>query len=140
MIKAVIGGPETITLSEKIITFVEFSMVTPKDSNARSQDQYTQLILKGKIIPSVSSSAGEYSVGLDNWAAVTDDKIDAYRPVEVKVITSGVVLREYKLPHAFIVNYSVDYSDAEGTGVFTLRVRQKKDKTKAVAVEGGFAS
>jgi len=140
MIQATIGGPENITLSEKVLTSVEFSMITPEDSNARSTDQYTQLIIKGKIIPSVASAAGEPTVGLDKWAAVTDDKIDAYRPVTVKVIASGVIVREYKLPNAFIVDYKVDYSDVEGNGEFSLFVRQKKDKTKDVTVEGGFAS
>lgn len=138
MIQAVISGPENINLSEKILTSVEFSMVTPEDSNARSTDQYTQLILKGKIIPSVASALGEPTVGLDKWAAVTDDKLDAYRSVSAKVIASGVVLREYKLPNAFVVDYNVDYSDMEGNGEFTLLVRQKKDKTKDVAIEGGY--
>lgn len=140
MIQATIGGPENISLSEKILTGVEFFMVTPDESNARSTDQYTQLILTGKIIPSVASSDGEPTVALDKWAAVTDDKADAYRPVSAKVIESGVVLREYKLPNAFVVDYQVDYSDEEGNGVFVLKVRQKKDKTKDVAVEGGYAS
>jgi len=140
MIQATIGGPETITLSEKILTDAEFSVITPEDANARSTDQYTQLILTGKIIPSVASASEEPTVALDRWAAVTDDKVDAYRPVSVKVTQSGVILREYKFPHAFVVDYSVDYSDEEGNGMFKLQVRQKKDKTKDVAVEGGFAS
>ena len=140
MIQATIGGPENITLGEKILRGVEFSMITPQESNARSTDQYTQLILTGRIIPSVSSVDGEPTVALDRWAAVTDDKIDAYRPVSVKVTESGVVLREYNLPHAFVVDYSVDYSDDEGNGSFMLQVRQKKDKTKEAAIEGGYAS
>ena len=140
MIQATIGGPENISLSEKVLTSVEFSMITPEDSNARSTDQYTQLILTGKIIPSVGSADGEPTVALDKWAAVTDDKAEAYRQVSATVIESGVVLREYKLPNAFIVDYQVDYSDMEGNGAFTLLVRQKKDKTKDVAVEGGYAS
>jgi len=140
MIKATIGGPETISLNEKIVTSVEFSVITPEDSNARSTDQYTQLILQGKIIPSVASADGEPTVALDKWAAVTDDRADAYRPVSAVVIKSGVVIREYKLPNAFVVDYQVDYSDMEGNGMFTLLVRQKKDKTKDVAVEGGYAS
>ena len=140
MIQATISGPETISLSEKVLTSVEFAMITPEDSNARSTDQYTQLTLTGKIIPSVGSADGEPTVALDNWAAVTDDKIEAYRSVEVKVVESGVVLREYKLPNAFVVDYEVDYSDMEGNGTFSLFVRQKKDKTKDAAVEGGYAS
>jgi len=140
MIQATIGGPENISLSEKVLTGVEFAMITPDESNARSTDQYTQLVLTGKIIPSVASADGEPTVALDKWAAVTDDKVDAYRPVTATVTESGIVLREYKLPNAFVVDYQVDYSDEEGNGLFTLKVRQKKDKTKDVAVEGGYAS
>jgi hypothetical protein len=139
MIQATIGGPETINLSEKVLTDVEFAVITPEDANARSTDQYTQLTLTGRIIPSVASAEGEPTVALDRWAAVTDDKADAYRPVNAKVVESGVVLREYKLPHAFVVDYQVAYTDEEGNGLFTLLVRQKKDKTKEIAVEGGYA-
>jgi hypothetical protein len=140
MIKATIGGPENITLSEKIMTSVEYGMLTPDDSNARSTDQYTQLILTGKVIPSVSSAESEPTIGLDRWAAVTDDKAEAYRPVTVTVTKAGVVIREYKLPNAFVVSFEVDYSDTEGNGAFTLLLRQKKDKTRDVAVEGGYGA
>ena len=140
MIQATIGGPENISLSEKVLVGVEFAMITPDESNARSTDQYTQLTLTGKIIPSVASADGEPTVALDKWAAVTDDRAEAYRPVSVTVTESGVVLREYKLPNAFVVDYEVDYSDEEGNGLFILKVRQKKDKTRDVAVEGGYAS
>ena len=140
MIQATISGPETISLSEKVLTSVEFSMITPEDSNARSTDQYTQLILTGRIIPSVGSADGEPTVALDKWAAITDDKAEAYRNVAAKVVESGVVLREYKLPNAFVVDYQVDYSDMEGNGTFTLLVRQQKDRTRYVTVEGGYAA
>jgi hypothetical protein len=140
MIQATIGGAENIVLNEKVVTSVEFSMITPEDSNARSTDQYTQLVLTGKINPSVGSVDGEPTVALDKWASVTDDRADAYRPVTVRVIESGVMLREYKLPNAFVVDYEVDYSDLEGIGSFVLKIRQKKDKSKDATVEGGYAN
>jgi hypothetical protein len=139
MIRLSIGGSEKIELNEKVMTDVEFCMFTPEDSNARSTDQYTQLILKGRVIPSVSSSDGEPTVAIDRWAAITDDRADCYRPVTAQVVASGVVVREYKLPNAFVVDYEVDYSDVEGNGTFILTVRQKKDKTKDVVVSGGYA-
>lgn len=135
---SITGGSENIEINEKVMTYANFSLVTPADSNARSTDQYTQLILKGKIVPSVASVDGEPTVALDKWAAVTDDKLEAYRSVSVKVTEASVVLREYTLPSAYVVNYKVDYSDTEGNGLFTLQVRQKKDKTKDTTVEGGF--
>jgi len=139
MLQVTIGGPETIRLTEKIMQEVEYCMITPKDANARSTDQYTQLAIRGRIIPSVASAEEEPTVALDKWAAVTDDRPDAYRPVHAVVVQSGVTVREYNLPNAFVVDYVVDYSDEEGNGTFSLLVRQKKDKTKDVAVEGGFA-
>jgi hypothetical protein len=140
MIVATIGGPEPIELGGKIVNRLEFSVDTPSDSSARSTDQYTQLIMGGQINPSVGSADTEPTVAIDRWAAVPDDRIDAYRPVEATVIESGVVLRRYKLPNAFVVDYKVEYKDVEGIGVFTLILRQKKDETKKVTVEGGFAS
>jgi len=139
MIRAKISGSENIELSEKVMTDVEFSMFTPEDSNARSTDQYTQLVLTGKIIPSVSSADGEPTVAIDRWASVTDDSADCYRNVVAQVVMSGVVVREYRLPNAFVVDHMVDYSDEEGNGKFILKVRQKKDKSKDVKVEGGYA-
>jgi hypothetical protein len=138
MIQATISGAENVSLSEKVLTGVEYALITPEDSNARSTDQYIQLLITGRIIPSVGSADSEPTVALDRWAAVTDDKAEAYRSVSVKVVESGVVLREYKLPKAFVVDYKVDYIDKEGNGVFTLKARQKKDKSKDVAVEGGY--
>ena len=139
MIQAAISGTENVSMSEKVLTGVKYTLVTPEDSNARSTDQYIQIVLTGRIIPSVASADSEPTVALDRWAAVTDDKAEAYRSLAVKVTESGVVLREYKLPKAFVVDYKVDYADKEGNGVFTLKARQKKYKSKDVAVEGGYA-
>lgn len=140
MIKVSIGGSENIDLNEKVVTGVEFSIITPDDSNARATNQFIQLVVTGKIIPSVSSADGEPTVALDKWAAVPDGVADAYRSVTATVIESGVTIREYKLPNAFVVNLEIDYSDDQGIGTFTLTVRQKKDKSSAVTVNGGYAS
>jgi hypothetical protein len=139
MIQATISGTENVSLSEKALTGVKYELITPEDSNARSTDQYIQIVLKGRIIPSVASADSEPTVAIDRWAAVTDDKAEAYRSLTVKVVESGVVLREYKLPRAFVVDFKVNYADKEGNGTFELKARQKKDKSKDVAVEGGYA-
>lgn len=139
MIQATIGGTEKIVLSETVMTDIEFSMMTPQDSNARSTDQYIQLVLKGRIIPSVGGAVREATVAIDNWASVVDGDLDAYRPVTVRVIEAGIVVREYNLPNAFVVDYEVDYSDVEGNGKFMLKVRQRKDKSKDASIEGGYA-
>jgi hypothetical protein len=51
----------------------------------------------------------------------------------------GIVEREYNLPNAFIVDYAEDFDDAEGTGTFTLVMKQKKDLIERVTIEGGFS-
>lgn len=140
MIQAAIGGHEYISLNEKVLTSVEFSLITPEDSNARFVDQYAQLTLTGKITPAPVGAEEELILSLEHWAAVSDDRAEAYRPLMARVIESGVVLREYKLSDAYVVNYQVDYNDMEGNGTFILQVRQRKDRTKNVAVEGGYAS
>jgi len=47
--------------------------------------------------------------------------------------------RKYCFPNAFVVDYKEDYGDEEGTGTFTLVIKQKKDKISTVTVEGGYA-
>ena len=42
--------------------------------------------------------------------------------------------------NAFVVDYKEDYGDEEGTGTFTLMIKQKKDKISTVTVEGGYSA
>ena len=46
--------------------------------------------------------------------------------------------RKYTFPNAFVVDYQEHFGDVEGTGTFTLMLKQKKDKLNNVAVEGGY--
>ena len=48
--------------------------------------------------------------------------------------------RKYFFPNAFVIDYREDFGDGEGTGTFTLVIKQKKDKLAMVTVEGGYAA
>ena len=40
----------------------------------------------------------------------------------------------------FVLDYKEEFGDVEGTGTFTLVLRQKKDKIASVAVEGNYSA
>ena len=48
------------------------------------------------------------------------------------------IVRQITLPNAFVIDYKEDFSDEAGTGVFTLLIKQKKDKMATLKFEGGF--
>ncbi len=133
-----VAGPEEVSLNEKQITQLEYKVLTPKDSNARSTDLGAEIKAWGKIIPSVGSAEVEPSIGLHKWSIVPAERSDSYRNVSVDVINAGVCVRKLLFPNAFIVEYSEDFSDTSGNGTFYLHVRQKKDKIADVSIEGGF--
>lgn len=43
-------------------------------------------------------------------------------------------------PKRFVLDYKEEFGDVEGTGTFTLVLRQKKDKIASVAVEGNYSA
>ncbi|MCT4509797.1 MAG: membrane-associated protease 1 [Tepidibacter sp.] len=133
-----VEGPETIDLGLENIVTVEFNTDTPNDSNARSTDLGTSLIIKGKILTAVDGEEADSTMKLAQWSLVPGEKADCYRKVIVDVISASQVVRKIELPNAFIVDYTEDYGDEEGVGTFYLHMKQKKDKTPSVKLEGGF--
>ena len=55
-------------------------------------------------------------------------------------MAGGVMERKYCFPNAFVLDYKEEFGDVEGTGTFTLVLRQKKDKIASVAVEGNYSA
>ena len=53
----------------------------------------------------------------------------------VEHVAAGIMERKYYFPNAFIIDYKEDYGDTEGTGTFTLVIKQKKDKIANITVE-----
>ncbi|MEJ6949910.1 membrane-associated protease 1 [Natronospora cellulosivora (SeqCode)] len=139
--RLVIESPdESIILGSDNIMSVSYESDTPDDSNARASDIGASLIVKGKIITTVSGEEADDTRKLAIWSLVKSEKADAYRDAVLEIIAADSVVRKIHFPHAFVVDYIEDFDHAEGTGKFELVIRQKKDKIEDVSIEGGYAA
>ena len=50
------------------------------------------------------------------------------------------MVRKIDMTNAFVVDYEEVYRNQAGTGTFSLKIKQKKEKVKEVAIEGGYAA
>ena len=50
------------------------------------------------------------------------------------------MVRKIDMTNAFVVDYEEVYGNQAGTGTFSLKIKQKKEKVKEVAIEGGYAA
>lgn len=133
------ADPE-ITLEAESTEQISFSVEIPQDSRARTKDVGVTMIIKGKIMPDTESAgnAADSTAKLMEWSIVPAEKKEAYRSVKVQVTSGGITTRQYELPNAFIVDYFEDFTDSEGVGQFTLKIKQMKNKLADVKVTGGF--
>ena len=127
------------TLGVETIQTVNFSVDTPKDSNARTTDVAVSLKITGKILTLLDGGT-EASKDLAAWAMTPAEQANCYRNVVLTATAAGQVIREYTLPNAFVVDYRENYGDTEGVGTFRLVVRQKKDKINVTTVNGGYGA
>ncbi len=134
------GANETITLGADNIQGVKYMSDTPNDSNARATDLGITLEVSGKIITAVDGEEADHTMKLATWSLVSAEKADAYRNVTLEVIAADQVVRKVTFPNAFVVDYSEDFGDNQGTGTYSLIVKQKKEKTEFVTIEGGYAA
>ena len=79
-------------------------------------------------------------IPLDSNARTKD--VGATMVITGKILAAldGVMERKYCFPNAFVIKYSEDFDNKEGVGIFTLVLRQKKDKIASVAVEGNYSA
>ena len=138
--KVKIEGAETIDLSIESVEKVSFSTDTPKDTNARSKDVGSTMVISGKILTAVDGDPFDSTRKMGTWSLVPAEKADCYRKVTVEVISADQVIRKITYPNAFVVDYKEHYGDTEGIGTFELVVRQKKDKLANVTIEGGYSA
>ena len=134
-----IEGNETINLRETSIMSVQFGADIPHDSNARSTDLGSTVEIKGKILAAVGGEPADDTSKIARWALVPAENFDCYRNVEIDVINASQVVRQITNPNAFVIGYKEDFTDDTGTGVFTLLLKQKKDKMANMKFEGGFS-
>lgn len=134
-----IAGSESVELRETNIIKVEFGADIPHDSNARSTDLGSTVLVEGKILASVGGEAADDTSKLARWALVPAENSDCYRNVEIDVVNASQIVRQITVPNAFVVDYTEDFTDETGTGVFKLLIKQKKDKMTSLKFEGGFS-
>ncbi len=137
--KLKVEGNSTIELDKEIITGVKIKTDIPQDSNARSTDLGSTITITGKVLTAVDGDPFDSTRQLGLWALVPAENADCYRKVTVEVISASQEVRKYTFPNAFVVDYKETYGDLEGTGSFTLIIKQKKDKMAQVSVEGGYS-
>lgn len=133
-----VDGADAVDLGIEHLSTVSFDLDTPNDSNARSTDMNATLCITGKILTALDGAAADSSINLAKWSKVPAQDMIAYRRLEVEVINASLVVRKFTFTHAFVVDYTEDFGSGEGVGTFTLKVRQKKDKTNLVDIEGGW--
>ena len=134
-----IEGSESIKLNETSIIRVKFGADIPHDSNARSTDLGSTVLIEGKILAAVDGEEADDTSKIAKWALVPAESSDCYRNVEITVVNASQIVRQVTIPNAFVVDYEEDFSDDTGTGVFRLLIKQKKDKMSNLKFEGGFS-
>jgi len=134
-----IEGSESISLVETSITGIKFGADIPHDSNARSTDLGSTVLVEGKILAAVGGEAADDTGKIARWSLVPAENSDCYRNVEITVISASQIVRQITVPQAFVVGYEEDFTDATGAGTFRLLMKQKKDKMANLKFEGGFA-
>lgn len=132
------GAGETIELGIRNIEEAEFGTDTPDDSNARSTDVGATVKIKGKILTATDEDGADDTIKLAEWSTVPAEKLEAYREVTLEVEAAGQIVRKFTLPHAFVVDYKEIFGDSQGIGRFELLIKQKKDKTDDVNIDGNF--
>ncbi|MBU3108008.1 membrane-associated protease 1 [Clostridium gasigenes] len=138
--KVKIEGAETINLSIESVETVKFTTDTPKDTNARSKDVGSTMIISGKILTAVDGDPFDATRQMGTWSLVPAEKADCYRKITLEVISADQIIRKITYPNAFVVDYKEHFGDTEGIGTFELVVRQKKDKLSLVTIEGGYSA
>ena len=58
----------------------------------------------------------------------------------LEIISAGQMVRKIDMTNVFVVDYIEEYGNQAGTGTFSLKIKQKKEKVKEVAIEGGYAA
>ena len=136
--KLKVDGAYPVELGGDHILDASFNVSTPNDSNARSTDMNATLYVHGRIITSLDGADSDSTINLAKWAKTPAKDASAYRSVEIKFISAGKVVRNFKLPNAFVLDYKENYSSDEGDGEFEIRIRQKKDQNDVIAIDGGW--
>ena len=133
-----VDGQQSFEVSKECVKKVKFQTEIPLDSNARTKDVGCALEISGKILVATDGDPFDSTRQLALWSMVPAESAAAYRQVTVEIVEAGVVERKYTFPRAFVIDYKEDFGNTDGTGVFTIVIKQKKDKLDLVTVDGGY--
>ena len=134
----VTGGSEEIAFDERSIIKVDFDSKSALDSNARATDYSLSVKIWGKMLYKLGGEGSDPTLGLAQWSQVPSEKAECYRGVEITVVSASQIVRQFKLPNAFVMEYTEEVDDEAGVGTFYIHVKQKKDENAPVSIEGGF--
>ena len=134
-----IEGSESVKLKETSITGIKFGADIPCDSNARSTDLGSTVLIEGNILAAVDGETADDTSKLAKWSMIPAEKYDCYRKVQIDIVSASQIVRQITLPNAFVVGYEEDFTDETGAGTFRLLIKQKKDKMSDLKFEGGFS-
>ena len=134
-----VTGGDPIKFDERAIINAEFSSLSPHDSNARATDYGMELKIWGKMLFSLGGQESDSTLNVSKWSRLPSEDALCYRSAKLDVIAAGNVVRQFELPHAFGMDYTEELDDETGVGTFYLHMKQKKDQTRQVKLEGGFA-
>ena len=130
------GQNEEILLDKESILDVRYISETPDDSNARATDLSVILEIKGKILAAAGGDTEDDTRKVARWSLVPSESSDAYRQASLEIISAGQMVRKIDMTNVFVVDYIEEYGNQAGTGTFMLKIKQKKEKVKEVAIEG----
>lgn len=135
-----VEGLDSFVISKECVRSVKVTTDIPLDSNARTKDVGATMTITGKILAALDGDVTDSTRQLALWSTVPAEKADCYRKVTVEHIAGSVMERKYCFPNAFVVGYQEEFGDVEGTGTFTLVLKQKKDKINSLTVEGNYTA
>lgn len=138
-LKVTVEGQESFEIAKECVTKVVYRTDIPLDSDARSKDMGSSLEISGKILASTEGDAADSTRQLDLWAMIPAEDVNCYRKITIEILSAGIVERKYCFPHAFVVKQAENFGNTDGTGTFTLAVKQKKDKMSEISIEGGYS-
>ena len=125
-----IDGAGPVKLTERAITSVKFGSEIPQDSNARATDNGASIKIWGKLLFSLGGEEQDSTLNLAQWSLVPSESPDSYRNVKVDVVSASQI----------VVEYAEELDDETGVGNFYLHVKQKKDQTAKVTIDGEFSA
>ncbi len=126
-----------IVLDERFIDTLEFDIDSPDKTQKKSDSTTAQFKIYGRINNDIFEETREIA----NWSklplATTSHNL-IYRNVNIKVIETKHVVREYILTTAFVVDYREEYYKGDKDDRFYLFIKQKHDNLADMQIEGNY--